>query len=63
MGLLIGTVGRRINMMIKFLKWCKERLVCLLGLHGFNCKEDVVKKKCSYCGCHFEGWLPKERKS
>lgn len=47
-----------IKKIIHILKWCMDRYTCLLGFHGFNCSEDIDKKRCSYCGCHFEGWLP-----
>lgn len=47
---------------INILKWCVERYICLLGFHGYNCVEDVDRKRCSYCGCYFEGWLPPTEK-
>jgi hypothetical protein len=46
---------------MRVLRWLKERIICLLGFHGYNCKEDVIRCKCSYCGRDFDGWLPKDK--
>ena len=43
--------------MLRFFMWCKERYICLLGFHGFNNKNDAEVQRCSFCGCHFEGWI------
>ena len=49
--------------MVKIFRFLKERFVCLLGFHGFNCKEDVKAHRCSYCGCYFEGYLAAAEKA
>ena len=46
---------------MRILRFLKERLICLLGFHGYNCKEDAVRRKCSFCGCDFKGYLQKDR--
>ena len=44
---------------MKILRWLKERYICLCGFHGYDNDEDARLERCSFCGCHFEGWLPK----
>lgn len=48
---------------IKFLIWIKHQYLCLIGFHGFNNKIDCKNNKCSFCGCHFEGYLKIEKNS
>ena len=42
---------------MKFLKFLKERFICLTGVHGYANIEDVEKRKCSFCGKDFKGHL------
>jgi len=40
-------------MIKKFKNW----FLCKIGLHGFTNTEDVDRRKCSYCGKNFGGYI------
>lgn len=45
------------RVVIKFFRWLKEKYLCLCGFHGFSNKKDCRREQCSFCGCHFEGYI------